>query len=205
MTTLKKKGPRRKRGGTLAKPDLQTSIPKEFAMSQRLICELFDIREPVFSNWKIPPAYRIGRRKIYDARVVFVEVVRPRLQPEQDGGVLDLNAERAKLARAQTQKHELDLAEREGELIHRDDVIATWSDIVVAIRARLLALARLMPGHRRTGDSADDITRSVERAVRESLEELERFDPIEGRAEVSGPGGNGAMGAPAGPDGEPMG
>jgi hypothetical protein len=59
---------------------------------------------------------------------------------------LNLDAERARLARAQSEKAELDLRVRRGSLLERDEVIRDGQALVIAMRARLRALpARLAP------------------------------------------------------------
>src|ERR1019366_10758332 len=61
-------------------------------------------------------------------------------------GSLNLNAERAKLARAQTEKAELDLAERRGELIDLQVARREIRAICSAARDRLMGLPeRLAP------------------------------------------------------------
>jgi phage terminase Nu1 subunit (DNA packaging protein) len=67
------------------------------------------------------------------------------------GGVgLDLTAERARLAKAQADKTELEVAELRGELVSAQEVIEAWTQYIAAIRARLLALpSKARPGSRR--------------------------------------------------------
>ena len=54
---------------------------------------------------------------------------------------LDLQAERAALARVQRQKAEMDIAEREGKLVAVEDVEETWIHVLVSIREAVMALA----------------------------------------------------------------
>lgn len=59
---------------------------------------------------------------------------------------LNLEGERARLARAQSEKAELDLQVRRGTLLERAEVVRDGQALVVAMRARLRALpARLTP------------------------------------------------------------
>jgi phage terminase Nu1 subunit (DNA packaging protein) len=58
----------------------------------------------------------------------------------EDGEALDLSAERARLARAQADKTELELAELRGEHVRITDVTDAWSQHIAAVRAKLLAL-----------------------------------------------------------------
>ena len=68
-----------------------------------------------------------------------------RIDRELHGG-LNLNGERARLARVQSEKAELELAVRRGTLLERSDVIRDGQMLVVAMRARMRAIpARLTP------------------------------------------------------------
>jgi phage terminase Nu1 subunit (DNA packaging protein) len=55
-------------------------------------------------------------------------------------GRLDLDDERARLARMQAKRAELDVRQREGELIAVAEVATVWADLLGAVRSRLLAL-----------------------------------------------------------------
>jgi len=59
---------------------------------------------------------------------------------------LNLDGERARLARAQSEKAELDLKLRRGTLLERSDVVRGGQALMVAMRARMRAIpARLTP------------------------------------------------------------
>ena len=55
-------------------------------------------------------------------------------------GSLDLTSERARLARAQSEKVEMQNLEMRGELIPAGAVEAKWTEMAAAMRAKLLAL-----------------------------------------------------------------
>jgi hypothetical protein len=57
-----------------------------------------------------------------------------------DGEVLDLTAERAKLAKAQSETAELRNAELRGELIRRDELRSAWADRVLSWKERIRAV-----------------------------------------------------------------
>lgn len=71
-----------------------------------------------------------------------------------DGVVrIDYQQEKAGLLQAQREKAQLELAELKGELSRNDDVARAWADLVLAFRAKLLA----MPGNLVTLlDTAED-------------------------------------------------
>jgi phage terminase Nu1 subunit (DNA packaging protein) len=51
-----------------------------------------------------------------------------------------LDAERARLARAQADKTEIETAERRSKLLPVEDALAAWQKLVTAFRAKYLAL-----------------------------------------------------------------
>lgn len=57
-----------------------------------------------------------------------------------NGRTLDLTNERARLAKAQADKTELEVAELHGEMVRVPEVTEAWSKHIAAARARLLAL-----------------------------------------------------------------
>lgn len=107
------------------------------------------------------------------------------------GSKIDVDeAKRRKIA-AEAALAELELAERRGEVVAIEDVVAVVSDQFTACRARLLSVAH------KTGPLVAPVTDIVEcvnlidRAIREALDELAGYD---GRGEgvISGGVGEGA-------------
>ena len=94
-----------------------------------------------------------------------------RLDRELHGG-LNLDAERARLARAQAEKSELDLALRKGSLLERGGVIRDGQALVIAMRARLRALpARLAP-ELSTPETYTAVRAAIAAGIDEALEEI---------------------------------
>lgn len=86
-----------------------------------------------------------------------------------DGG-LDLVAERARLAKAQADRQELELAVRRGQLVDAQDVRQRFAQLVTAAKTKLLGLPSAAKGRIptltvRDVDALDDL-------VRQALEEL---------------------------------
>jgi phage terminase Nu1 subunit (DNA packaging protein) len=69
-------------------------------------------------------------------------VAHERARYEQHADAQNLDAERARLAKVQARKAELDVRQREGELVTVGEVAAVVTEILATVRARLLA----MPG-----------------------------------------------------------
>ena len=94
-----------------------------------------------------------------------------RLDRELHGG-LNLDGERARLARAQAEKSELDLQLRKGSLLERGSVIRDGQALVIAMRARLRALpARLAP-ELSTQETYPAVRAMIAAGVDEALEEI---------------------------------
>lgn len=80
-----------------------------------------------------------------EARIAYIRHMRKRAsghvsEGANGGEVLDLTAERAKLAKAQAETAELRNAELRGELIRRDELLSTWSDRVLSWKERVRAI-----------------------------------------------------------------
>ena len=86
-------------------------------------------------------------------------------------GELDLTYERARLAKAQADAKEMENQVRRGELAEISEVTASWSKLIYAARARLLALphrcAPLMLHHKTPGAPYEILHKSVNEALTE--------------------------------------
>ena len=70
------------------------------------------------------------------------------------GGDLNLEAERARLAKEQADKTALENEVRRGRLVEAEEVLRTWTDLIAAARARLLAMpSKLGPMLTNVGDA----------------------------------------------------
>src|ERR1019366_6063675 len=128
-----------------------------------------------------------------------------RLDRELHGG-LNLDGERARLARAQSEKSELDLQLRKGSLLERGSVIRDGQALVIAMRARLRALpARLAP-EPSTPETYATVRAVIAAGIDEGLEEISNEKFASGIAshtlDVRGDGGSTAATAA---DRKPMG
>lgn len=89
-----------------------------------------------------------------------------------DGRSYDYDAERARLTKAQADKTELEAAELAGEIVRVEQVIATWSKLAGAMRARLLAMPSKIAPVVRVTETDEEASATIEREVLEALEEL---------------------------------
>jgi len=95
------------------------------------------------------------------------------------GGVGDLDPaqERALKDRAQGRLAEQLHRRREGDLLEREDVRRTWSNIVIAIRSALLRLPSSVASQLAAAKSAEQIEALLRAEVRAILTELSGWQP----------------------------
>lgn len=97
---------------------------------------------------------------------------------ELGGKPLDLSAERARLAAEQADKTSLENAVRRGDLLQVSDVAASWAEIFIGIKARILALPTKLATELSTLTDANEIRDRLAQEVRDLLEEGVNFDPV---------------------------
>lgn len=101
----------------------------------------------------------------YDAPSIVAAYLAHR---EARAGALDLNAERAALAKSQREKVDLDVAVRRAELVPREEMVAEWSGYILRTRARLLSVAAIA----RSRGVAPAAVAMFEALVRAALDDL---------------------------------
>jgi len=118
---------------------------------------------------------------------------------------LDLTAERARLAKEQADKHELENAKTRGELIVTEDAMKAWGAVVQRVRSRLLSIpskaAPLLIGIKRTSEAKD----TIEKLVCEALDELSNPNLQHGQNRASDKGDTKAVQASPKADSKPVG
>ncbi|NTU68659.1 MAG: hypothetical protein HGB02_07250 [Chlorobiaceae bacterium] len=90
-----------------------------------------------------------------------------------DGNAYDYDTERARLTHHQANAAAMDEQRKRGEMIAAEEVRQTWSEIVAAARARLLALPSRLAGTC-AGRDAAGIEAEARAIVYEGLSELAR-------------------------------
>jgi phage terminase Nu1 subunit (DNA packaging protein) len=84
----------------------------------------------------------------------------------------DLSVERARLAKEQADRAEMQNAERRGQLVDVDDVRREWSGMVLAFRAKMLALGRKLATRLKNVSDPAAIESRITTEVNAALEEL---------------------------------
>ena len=87
-------------------------------------------------------------------------------------GELDLQQERAALAKKQSEKLQIQIDEMNGNLLRRDDILEESARCVLAIRSKLLALPSKMTDVVYSVESRVEIHELLKAEIYEALEEL---------------------------------
>lgn len=84
---------------------------------------------------------------------------------------------RTRKVNAEAEIAELELAQVHGRLVVAEDVISAWSDVLGAVKARMLSIASKAAPVLATENNAGMCQQIVEDLVREALEELSGYEP----------------------------
>jgi len=147
----------------------KASSDGRFLLNQRQLAQLLDVAPSTVARWPLEPIETRGREKLYDPRAALA--IR-----YGDGEQLDLNQERARLARVQGERQALELAVRRGQLLEAGEVQATWENLLYNCRARLLALPSAAASRVAMTDPRT-AGRILEGLVHEALAELAEYNP----------------------------
>ncbi len=101
----------------------------------------------------------------------------PDQDPDEDGKVINLNNERAKLARAQTEKAVLEVDALRGRLIPEDEVIEQGQRMVVAFRNRALAIPSKLAPEMVLAETEAEARAALQLAIHEALDEISDYRP----------------------------
>ncbi len=82
----------------------------------------------------------------------------------------DYSTERTRLIKAQADGQEMKNAEREGELLHRDEVVRGCQQMHGAVKSRVLAIPSTVKT--RLPETADEQVHAIDELIREALTEL---------------------------------
>jgi phage terminase Nu1 subunit (DNA packaging protein) len=107
--------------------------------NQRQAAKILGTTTKTVQLWEVPSHSRKGRELVYYIPEIVAWRV-AQLEGRHGPDDLCLEAERARLAAAQADKTELDLAVRRGELLSVGLVYRAWETLLIGVRARMLAL-----------------------------------------------------------------
>ena len=104
------------------------------------------------------------------------DVIAHRIE-KSEGQALDLNYERARLAKAQATKTEREIAIMDRKLIPAEQVESVWGGMVSAFRARILALPSRVAPQVAAESDPHTVDAMLTDVVHEALTELSEYDP----------------------------
>ena len=112
-----------------------------------------------------------GGQDLDDCRVRYIRYLRS-LSKGKNTNSGDLNEERTRLTKAQADRAELELQEKEADLISTDTIKTIWSDYVANVRSKLLALPSKLGHLTQAAETYAEAEAIIKETVYECLEEL---------------------------------
>ena len=125
----------------------------------------------LFNDNVLMKSGKSGGQDVDDCRVRYIRYLRG-LARGKNTNSGDLNEERTRLTKAQADRAELELQEKEGDLISSDVIKTIWSDYVGNVRSKLLALPSKLGHLTQAAESYAEAEAIIKEAVYECLEEL---------------------------------
>ena len=105
-------------------------------LPQHTCALVFNVSPQAIAKWKVKPRRRIGREQLY----YLPDLSNYRDQQRDAKTETDLTKERARLAAAQADRTELEVATMRAELIPADDILAIWEPLIGAARTKILSI-----------------------------------------------------------------
>ena len=115
-----------------------------------------------------------GGQDLDDCRVRYIRYLRS-LSKGKNTNSGDLNEERTRLTKAQADRAELELQEKEADLISTDTIKTIWSDYVANVRSKLLALPSKLGHLTQAAETYAEAEAIIKESVYECLEELSEY------------------------------
>jgi phage terminase Nu1 subunit (DNA packaging protein) len=147
------------------------------------------------------------RAKLYETRIVLPMLYQPDFitpSNQADSNVLDLTAERARLAHHQANKYHLESENLKGNLIEADIVQEVWEAQLANLRAKLLTIPTKAAPRAAILDDEKQVVTYLQKLIHDALEELSEYTPEQYRRKGSKTGTRSA-GTAADIDGESVG
>lgn len=180
-----------------------SALSVEFGLDRRTVAKRLENVHPAEGSGR-SARYRMSEA----AGAIFGSAGGGRAVETGPGEPLDLTAERARLAKAQADKTELEVEQLKGNLLPGELVASTWQDYITAARAKFISLPSTAAPRVAGLDSVREVEVELRDLVTQALDELKDYDaadysPRSRRQADAGVGE--ADGATAEPDGERVG
>ncbi len=140
-------------------------LDERLLLPQSVCAIALNISVQALKRWRVKPREKRGREVLY----YLPELLRYQVGRDESGK-LSLTDERARVARAQAERMELELEEYRRTLIPADEVVEAWEKIAAAVRTKVLGFPSKV---KRTVPSMN--TRQFEKVrkiARDALDEL---------------------------------
>jgi len=123
--------------GALFEPDpaIRGILDERLLVPMRVAALAFDVSETALKKWKVKARQQRGRETLY----YLPDLVRYRLA-RADQNENTLATERARLARTQAEKCELEVKQLRGDLIPASIILENWQPLVGAARQKVMAI-----------------------------------------------------------------
>lgn len=156
---------------------------KRFTFNKTEIATLFGVTTEAVNKWMhagCPDEGKHGRAVQFYAP----DVIKWRTQgvETETGQVLNLAAERAKLAKEQADKAAMENAILRGDLVRVSDLETVWAAVAVAVKSKLLSIPTKVAANVAEHMTANEVQELIDKAIREALEELSDKPPGVGAA-----------------------
>ena len=125
----------------------------------------------LFNDNVLIKSHKKTGQDIDECRVRYIRYLRARGKGLHNNST-DLNEERTRLTKAQADRAELELQEKEADLISTDTIKTIWSDYVANVRSKLLALPSKLGHLTQAAETYAEAEAIIKESVYECLEEL---------------------------------
>ncbi len=119
-----------------------------------------------------------GKYDLANCMIWYIRYLQKKLESKslgsEDGGRSSFLAEKRRLVKADAELREIELAEKRKQLVAIGDVEKSWTDLVLEVKARVLAIAPRIAGDLVGETSRVMIQAKIEKSAKESLALLEK-------------------------------
>lgn len=143
-------------------------------LNKRKLADMFGVAEETITQWmKAGMPVKVARKGSRGNEYESADCIRWYVSRESGGdGALDLTQERARLAKAQADKTELEAAELRGDMARYEDISSHWTRQTTACRLRMLVIPSKVAPRVRSASTDMDAASIIQSEICEALEEL---------------------------------
>lgn len=150
----------------------------------------------------LPPVRTDGKTLYFNPHMALPMIYE--VGADKERGVKPLDNERARLAKSQADRSEIEVARMRAELVPAVEIEKAWNDLATAFRAKILSLPTKLAPKLAGRNAIAEIQGVLCDALEEALAELSTYEP-KSDAPPGPEEGRGEGGAPAAADDQPVG